>query len=152
MDPITASGIAIGVVSLSFQVFAGCVKGFMILSSAHNFGKDASFLQTMLSVEEYRFVEWADVVGLTSPDSRILRQLNQTLAKELMEQLEDKLDSTKLKERYSLDLQEADGSSHGARKLINEQSQAPNMLAKAVSNERRPLAFLEKQYFLLQLA
>ncbi|OJI91230.1 hypothetical protein ASPTUDRAFT_915973 [Aspergillus tubingensis CBS 134.48] len=137
MDPIAASGIAIGVVSLSFQVFAGCVKGFMILSSAHNFGKDASFLQTMLSVEEYRFVEWADVVGLTSPDSRILRQLNQALAKELMGQLEDKLDSTKLKERYSLDLQEADSSSHGARNLINEQSHAPNMLVKAVSNERR---------------
>jgi serine/threonine protein kinase len=145
MDPFTAGGLALGIVSLSFQVFAGCVKGFMILSSAHNFGKDASFLKTMLSVEEYRFVQWADVVGLTGADSRILRQLNQTLAEQLMEQLRDKLDSTKLKERYSLDLQEDETSSDRADSSIGEQSHAPSMLSRAVSNKRRSEILLRAQ-------
>ncbi|KAL2417597.1 hypothetical protein ABEF95_011930 [Exophiala dermatitidis] len=64
MDPGTVLAIA----SLSFQVFGGCVKGFVLLSRAHNLGKDASLLQTMLNLEEYRFIQWARAVGLISDD------------------------------------------------------------------------------------
>lgn len=64
MDP----GSILAITSLSFQVFGGCVRGFTLLSRAHNLGKDASLLQTMLSLEEYRFVQWAREVGLISGD------------------------------------------------------------------------------------
>ncbi|KAG9772982.1 hypothetical protein KCU88_g5955, partial [Aureobasidium melanogenum] len=64
MDPGTVLAIA----SLSFQVFGGCVKGFVLLSRAHNLGKDASLLQTMLNLEEYRFIQWARAVGLISDE------------------------------------------------------------------------------------
>lgn len=138
MDPISAAGIALAVPPLAFQVFAGCVQGFVTLSTAHNFGKDASFLQTMLNVEEYRFVQWADTVGLTGKDGKILPRINQALAEELMVQLKDRLDSSKLKQRYSLDLRSTDGHLiHGPNSNAGDHSQVPGILANAVSNERR---------------
>jgi hypothetical protein len=60
MDPSTA----LAVVSLSFQVFGGIIKGFTLLSKAHNLGRDATLLQTMLCVEESRFIQWARAVEL----------------------------------------------------------------------------------------
>lgn len=52
----------------------------------------------MLNVEEYRFVQWVDKVGLTSPDGKMLPLINQALADELMVQLRDRLGCVKLKE------------------------------------------------------
>lgn len=95
---VSAAGIALSVASLSFQVFAGCVKGFVLPSSTQKFGNDASFLRTMLNMEEYRFVQWVDKVGLTSPDGKMLPLINQALADELMVQLRDRLGCVKLKE------------------------------------------------------
>ncbi|OJJ45964.1 hypothetical protein ASPZODRAFT_17394 [Penicilliopsis zonata CBS 506.65] len=103
MDPITAAGLALAIPPLAFQVFAGCIQGFTTLSSAQNLGKDASFLLTMLTVEEYRCLQWADAVGLTTTNC-IAPQVNQRLAEELLVQLRDRLDSSKLRQRYSLDL------------------------------------------------
>ncbi|KAJ5911151.1 uncharacterized protein N7473_000454 [Penicillium subrubescens] len=106
-------------------------------SSMTNFGKDASFLRTMLSVEEYRFVQWADTVGLTAPDGKMLPQINQVLAEELMVQLRDRLDCDKLKERYSIDLQPANVAGQAPNKNTEGGSQAPVILSHAVSDERR---------------
>ncbi|KAJ6031534.1 hypothetical protein N7540_002266 [Penicillium herquei] len=138
MDPISAAGIALAVPSLAFQVFAGCVQGFVTLSTAQNFGKDANFLQTMLNVEEYRFLQWADTVGLTGADGNILHQINQALAEELMVQLKDRLDASKLKQRYSLDLQPTHGNSIiGLDENTGNNAQVPGALANAVSHQRR---------------
>ncbi|KAF7948278.1 uncharacterized protein EAE97_003689 [Botrytis byssoidea] len=60
MDP----GTALAVVSLSFQVFGGIIQGFTLLAKARNLGRDATLLQTMLRVEESRFIQWAKAVGL----------------------------------------------------------------------------------------
>jgi len=60
MDP----GTALAVASLSFQVFGGIIKGFTLLAKAHNLGRDATLLQTMLCVEESRFIQWARAVEL----------------------------------------------------------------------------------------
>lgn len=136
MDPVSAAGIALSVASLSFQVFAGCVKGFTILSTAGNFGKDASFLKAHLSAEEYRFMQWGDAVGLTESTPRILPRLNQKLAEELMTLLQDRLDEDKLNERYSLSLEHMTSkSADNGRSEI--ESSTPGVLAKAVSDERR---------------
>ncbi|KAL1860096.1 hypothetical protein Plec18167_004201 [Paecilomyces lecythidis] len=137
MDPVSAAGLALSVPSLAFEVFAGCVKGFVLLSTAHNFGKDASFLLTMLNVEEYRFVQWADAVGLTATDARIVPWINQALVEDLLVQLRDRLDRSKLKERYSLDLQLLDGPTQEENTNTVKHSQVPDILCKAVSNERR---------------
>lgn len=127
-----AAGLALSAVSLSFELFGGCVEGFVLLSNAQNFGRDASFLRTMLNVEEYRFVKWADAVGLTAQATRVLPQLNKALAEELMVQLSDRLDSSKLKERYSLDAQpgETVTATDGNKKELS-------ILAGAVSEKRR---------------
>lgn len=128
MDP----GTALAVASLSFQVFGGCVKAFTLLSNARNLGKDASMLQTMLNLEEYRFVQWAKAVNLLqdTPENAseagdrradddsdnqdlldgkdqknvISPRLNQALASELMVQLEQLLNVKTLRERYKLEL------------------------------------------------
>lgn len=100
MDP----GTALAVASLSFQTFGGCVKGFVLLSEAHNLGRDASFLRTMLNLEEYRFTQWAKTVGLTGRHATLNPRLNQILAAELMGQLSLLLSTNKLKERYKLEL------------------------------------------------
>ncbi|EHY53051.1 hypothetical protein HRR83_006108 [Exophiala dermatitidis] len=78
MDPGTVLAIA----SLSFQVFGGCVKGFVLLSRAHNLGKDASLLQTMLNLEEYRFIQWARAVGLISDEEEEQEQEQTTSAED----------------------------------------------------------------------
>jgi hypothetical protein len=136
MDPVSATGIALSATSLSFQVFAGCVRGFVFLSTAHNLGKDASFLHTMLKVEEYRFVQWAEVVGLTSPDSRTISRINPALAEELMVHLHDRFDQNKLKDRYKLELAHVASSKWVAEEGA-ETTESQDILAKAVSDEKR---------------
>ncbi|KAL4733650.1 prion-inhibition and propagation-domain-containing protein [Aspergillus similis] len=138
-------GVSFGLsaVSLCIQLFEGCVTGFTLLSTARNFGKDASFLQTMLSVEEYRFLKWADAVGLTGPEGQLLPQLNRSLAEELMVQLSDRLDCSKFRERYLLDVQlqpdNLDDSSSTSEACSGPVPQTPasGILASAVTDERR---------------
>jgi hypothetical protein len=137
MDLVSAASISLSVVSLSSQVSAGCMKGFVLLSTAQNFDKDVSFLRTMLSVEEYRFVQWADPAGLSAPDGKMLPQINQVLAEKLMIQLRDRLDYDKLKERYLVELQPVNVTSQAPKQYIGGGSQAPVILAHAVSDERR---------------
>ncbi|KAL4983234.1 prion-inhibition and propagation-domain-containing protein [Aspergillus falconensis] len=136
-----AVGLGLSAISLSVQLFGGCVAGFTLLSMAHNFGKDASFLQTMLSVEEYRFLKWADSVGLTGPEGQFLPQLNQSLAEELMVQLSDRLDCSKLRERYLLRVhlqsEDLDHSSSTLEAWSGPAPQTSDILATAMSDERR---------------
>lgn len=135
LDP----GTALAVVSLTFQAFAGCVKGFVLLSDAHSLGKDASFLRTMLNLEEYHFIQWAKRVGLTEPGAKLDPRLNQVLAAELIGQLQVLLGTNKLRERYKLEL------------VVDQPTVFPNqyngedddttpvqrVLGQAVSNETR---------------
>ncbi|KAL4976596.1 prion-inhibition and propagation-domain-containing protein [Aspergillus desertorum] len=134
-------GLGLSAISLSVQLFGGCATGFALLSTARNFGKDASFLQTMLSVEEYRFLKWADTVGLTGPDGQLLPQLNRSLAEELMVQLSDRLDCSKLRERYLLDVHlqpdDLDHSSSTPEACSGPAPQTLDILASTVSDERR---------------
>ncbi|KAL6233198.1 hypothetical protein BDW75DRAFT_215713 [Aspergillus navahoensis] len=140
-DTMEGVGLGLSAISLSVQLFGGCLTGFTLLSTARNFGKDASFLQTMLSVEEYRFLKWADTVGLTGPEGQLLPQLNRALAEELMVQLSDRLDCSKLRERYSLDVHlQPDDLDHSSPTLGACSGPGPqplDILARAVSDERR---------------
>lgn len=101
------AGIALAVVSLSFEIFAGCVKGFQLLSGAHHLGKDAEFLICMLKLEEYRLILWAKKSGLI--DDKLDERLEKQLINETLGQLRSLLqDTATLKKRYKLDLRDAD--------------------------------------------
>lgn len=131
MDP----GTVLAVVSLSFEVFAGCIKGFVIVSNAHNLGKDASYLRTMLNLEEYRFTQWAIKVNLMQPNAAIVPQLNQALASNLMGQLNSLLQADKISERYKLDLLVDPPTELPSSSTHDDLSQ--NVLSVAVSDETR---------------
>ena len=105
MEPVSAAGIAMGAVSLAFQVFAGCVKGFVLLSTAHNFGKHGSTLLCMLNLQEFRFMDWAQKAGLLSEHRQLDKRLNEPMVRAVLNELHDLLlDTEKLKSRYKLDL------------------------------------------------
>lgn len=105
MDPISVSGLAISVVSLTFEIFAGCIKGFVLLSTAHNLGKDSSTLICMLNLQELRLTEWAKCAGLLSEEGTLNRRLNETAVNAALTELQNLLlDTEKLKTRYKLNL------------------------------------------------
>ena len=132
------AGLALAGVSLSFQVLGGCVKGFMLLSDAHNLGKDALLLRTMLNLEEYRFVQWASTIGLLAePLPKINERLNQALAADLMGQLEQLLSTNKLRDRYKLELVVDKPATAAASPPNEDLSDAGGILRRAVSDETR---------------
>ena len=101
------AAISLSAVSISFQIFAGCVMSLKLLTGAHAFGKDASLLICQLRLDEYRLILWAEKSGLFSDklDPRLDRSLINSSLAELRLLFED---SSKLKEKYGLVLKEDD--------------------------------------------
>ena len=56
-DPINPAAGAVGVVSLSLQLPWGCIKGSVLLCTAHNLGSDASTIVCMLELQEIQLTE-----------------------------------------------------------------------------------------------
>ncbi|KAJ5462446.1 hypothetical protein N7530_010651 [Penicillium desertorum] len=129
MDPVS-------IVSLSFEVFAICVQGFVLLSKAQNLGKDASFLVTRLSLQEYRFLQWAEIVGIDDPDRAIDPRLNQVQANQLMGQLQMMLGKENIRKRYNLELVEQEGM-EDAEKIVDSTEEPHSILSSTVSDKRR---------------
>lgn len=134
--------MALGVVGFSFQLFAACTKGFLVLSSALNLGKDASTLRCMLNLEEYRFHQWGEKSGLLSDYPHLERcelnqRLNRKLIDETLEELKNLLtDTEKLKNRYKLDLV-PDRPSKLAEDGEGQADRGGGMLDQAVCHKRR---------------
>ncbi|KAL9061168.1 MAG: hypothetical protein Q9162_000313 [Coniocarpon cinnabarinum] len=100
-DPSTFLAIA----SLSFQVFAGCIKGFVLITDAYNIGQDAVLGRTKLLVQEQRLIEWAKSVAIIRPNTEVDASLRRGPASVLLTQLSELLNSTEiLKKRYKLEL------------------------------------------------
>ncbi|RKL36689.1 hypothetical protein BFJ72_g8238 [Fusarium proliferatum] len=101
MDP----GTALAVVSLSFDLFASCVRGFTLISDARNIGKDAAIERTKLVLQEHRLIEWARAIGLNPPRDDGSLEIHKHPAALILFQLEQLLSSTDaLKKRYKLEL------------------------------------------------
>ncbi|KAJ5370021.1 prion-inhibition and propagation-domain-containing protein [Penicillium cataractarum] len=64
MDPATASGLAIGVVSLAFDLFDNSVKLFKFFSSMVDMPKECEQCRLQLMIEYNRLLAWGDAVGL----------------------------------------------------------------------------------------
>ncbi|KAI5800426.1 prion-inhibition and propagation-domain-containing protein, partial [Peziza echinospora] len=104
LEPISAS---LGIAGFGFSLFATCIKGFLLLSSAKNLSKDASTLRCMLHLEEYRLVQWAEKAGLLNKHDGEGGELNERLNKGLIEETLTELatlltDVDALKRRYNL--------------------------------------------------
>ena len=67
LEAVGAAATIISVIGFSAQVFDGCIKGFVLLSTAHNLGRDAEILRSMLDWEQFRLEQWAEKVGLQDP-------------------------------------------------------------------------------------
>lgn len=139
MDP----GTALAVVSLSFQLFAGCVKGFVLLSDAKNLERDAAVQRVKLMLQEHRLVEWAKAIKLDSPvQADESPGLNRHLAALMLIQLEQLLTSTEmLKKRYKLELvslpdDSTIGNTAGQNSDIRDDS-ASSVVSNIVSTETR---------------
>lgn len=91
-------------VSLSFQFFDGCIKGFVLLSAAQELGSRGDVLACQLEWEHYCLQKWARTVGLFNhpPDMNVS---NPVLVQNTLANLEQLLtNAAKLKEHYGLDI------------------------------------------------
>ena len=108
MDPLSVTGLGLGAISLAFQLFAGCIKGFVLLSTAQHMGKESSTLVCMLNLQEIQLTEWARRAGLLSAPHELDRRLNGATVQAVLKELESLLlDTEKLKTRYRLGFQAA---------------------------------------------
>lgn len=105
MDPLSLAGIGVGIISVVFKLFASCIKGFVLLSSAHNMRRESSTLRCMLNLQELRLTKWARRAGLLAPNGLLDRRLNEFAVCATLKELHDLLlDKDKLRVRYKLDL------------------------------------------------
>lgn len=104
MSGLDIASTAVGFVSLSITIFEGCIRGFILLSTAQNFGRDADLLRCMIEWEQYRLSEWARIVKLREVPNR---NLNWEIVQGRLQQLESLLtDTQKLQDDYELKLDE----------------------------------------------
>lgn len=106
MSGFDVSAGVVGLVSLSITLFQGCIQGFVLLSTANDFGRDADIVRCMIEWEQYRLYEWADKVGLeTKPN----RKINWSLVSQHLDQLKAILtDVEKIKKDYELRIEITD--------------------------------------------
>lgn len=104
LEGVAGAARLVSVIGFSVQVFDGCVKGFNLLSSAQNLGRDADMFRCMLDWEHFRLEQWAEKIDLLHPEKRD-PSLNWQLVEETLERL-SKLtnDSDLLKKKYNLTL------------------------------------------------
>ncbi|KAM0490665.1 hypothetical protein ACHAP8_011354 [Fusarium lateritium] len=137
MDPSTA----LAVVSLSFDLFVNCVKGFALITDARNIEKDAAIERTKLVLQECRLIEWARALGLGSPKDDASPKPNQHAAAVVLSQLEQLLSSTEaLKKRYKLELvsmQDEKNELVPAETTVTSGNPTSSILPNIVSSETR---------------
>jgi hypothetical protein len=64
--------LALAAVSLTFQVFSGCVQGYELITDARDMPSDCQYLRVRLKTEQYRLLDWASVVQLDETDDSLL--------------------------------------------------------------------------------
>ncbi|KAF2133590.1 hypothetical protein P153DRAFT_420427 [Dothidotthia symphoricarpi CBS 119687] len=79
--------LTIGCISFLFQVFSGCVTGIEIITDASNLDKDFQYLRVRMKFEQYRLLDWAEIVGIDYTDEKlILNKTTKALVLDLLEQ------------------------------------------------------------------
>ena len=106
LEAVGAAATLVSIIGFSFQIFDGCVKGFVLLSTAGNLGRDADIFRSMLDWEQFRLEQWAEKVSLQDP-SQADMLMDWKLVADTLQHLEHLTNDTKLlKEKYKLVLME----------------------------------------------
>lgn len=101
-EALGAAATLISIIGFSAQVFDGCVKGFVLLSSANNVGRDADILRSMFDWELFRLEKWAEQANLNDPAKADIL-LNWDLIKRTLEHLKNLTNDTDmLRKKYNL--------------------------------------------------
>lgn len=110
--PFDAAAGVTSLISLGITAFQGCVQGFIILSTAHHLGKDADDLRSRIEWEHYRLFQWSQHAGVDGEGS-VNSALDWAQILDILRQLEVQLnDTTELKTRYGLCLEDDDCQGH----------------------------------------
>ncbi|KAI1385244.1 prion-inhibition and propagation-domain-containing protein [Hypoxylon trugodes] len=108
MDP----GTALGVVSLAFQVFAGCIKGCQLLLDARDLPQNYGYMRHRLHLEQLKLLDWwnaSDFAAETISEDDPLDERTQALLDSLVEIRTLTLEFGRIKGRYDLMLKIVDG-------------------------------------------
>ncbi|KAJ4304123.1 hypothetical protein N0V88_001733 [Collariella sp. IMI 366227] len=70
MDPVSIAGLAIGVASISLQVYSGAIQGIQLLITAAHFPEDCKYLNLRLRMEQQRLFAWSEASGLLDLDAK----------------------------------------------------------------------------------
>ncbi|CAD6593988.1 MAG: hypothetical protein ASARMPREDX12_007892 [Alectoria sarmentosa] len=106
LEAVGAASTLVSIIGFSFQIFDGCVKGFVLLSTAGNLGRDADIFRSMLDWEQFRLEQWAEKINLQDP-SKADMLMDWKLVADTLQHLENLTNDTRLlKEKYNLVLLE----------------------------------------------
>ncbi|KAK4182967.1 prion-inhibition and propagation-domain-containing protein [Podospora australis] len=106
-DPLSVAGLAIGVASLAFELFSGCVKGYNLILTAKEMPEACRYLMVRLRMEKEKLLGWAILAGLSEDDDTLkstLKMNRHTLIDALREMQILLLDVSKMDARYNLQL------------------------------------------------
>ncbi|KAF4511873.1 hypothetical protein G6O67_001077 [Ophiocordyceps sinensis] len=133
-----ADGV-VGTVSLSLQLLGGCIKGFVLLSTAGRLGKDASSIMCMLNMQEMQLTNWAREAGLLTGNGTLDSRLNPRAVEVTLQTLQALLlDTETLKTRYGLALvPQSGGQGQTAAQLQAAALSDLDMVMTAVSDDTR---------------
>lgn len=124
LEGVAGAATLVSVIGFSVQVFDGCVKGFNLLSSAQNLGRDADMFRCMLDWEQFRLEQWAERVDLFDPE-KADPSLNWQLVNETLEHISNLTnDSDLLKKKYNLSL--VDIPAYTSRASTEKADKAPS--------------------------
>lgn len=138
MDPVSVAGLAISAGGIAFQILGGCIKGFILLSNVHGFGKDSATYNCMLNLQELQLVEWAGRAGLLTRPPCLNPRLSEPIVCAVLRQLQSLLlDTSKLKHRYKMTKSDEPTPSSGIQSPSDYADQATSLFTEAVSNDLR---------------
>lgn len=102
LEVVGAASTLISIIGFSAQVFDGCVKGFVLLSTAQNLGRDADILRSMLEWEQFRLEQWAEKASLQDPAKADIL-MDWKLITDTLQHIHNLLSDTEvLKKKYNL--------------------------------------------------
>ncbi|KAF4976584.1 hypothetical protein FZEAL_6762 [Fusarium zealandicum] len=82
-----AIGVGLGGVSLLFQIFAGCIKGYQLFSEAKGLENDHQFFRVRFKTEQYRLLDWATIAQLTENDETlVINKASKSVLLEVLDQ------------------------------------------------------------------
>ena len=106
LEVVGAASTLISIIGFSAQVFDGCVKGLVLLSTAQNLGRDADILRSMLEWEQFRLEQWGEKAGLQDPATADIL-MDWKLINDTLQHLKNLTNDTEaLKKKYNLVLVE----------------------------------------------